>query len=168
MFAIKADGTKGIEEIADLKPNIKLKDGKAWFNFPRHRGGHAKVAIVRLKDNNSNVITRVLSMIKISTCKEDKLFLGEMDQILREKIMLETVNDTQRVQGFPKRITMFIFSKKASLEFEGVKSSNSTAYLYEMLKKLEVPPPINALEVEAKDLVKAILDLVIEELKQLH
>ena len=37
-----------------------------------------------------------------------------------------------------------------------------------MLKKLEEPPPINALEVDARDLVKARLDLVSEELKQLH
>ena len=33
---------------------------------------------------------------------------------------------------------------------------------------MEVPPPVNALEVEARDLVKAILDLVTEELKQPH
>ena len=43
-------------------------------------------------------------------------------------------------------------------------SSQST----EMLKKLEVPPSVNTLEVEARDLFKARLDLVIEELKQLH
>ena len=87
VFAISADGTEGIEQIADSKPNVKVKDGKAWFSFPRHRGGHAKIAIDKLKDNNSNAITRVLSMIKRSTCKEDKLFLREVDQILREKFM---------------------------------------------------------------------------------
>ena len=38
--------------------------------------------------------------------------------------MEETVNDTQRVKGFPKRINVFMFSKKASMEFEGVKSMN--------------------------------------------
>ena len=63
---------------------------------------------------------------------------------------------------------MFMFSQKASLEFEGVKSINNTAYLSEMLKKLEVPPLVNALKVEARDLVKARLDLLTEELKQLH
>ena len=88
VFAVKANGTEGIEKIAGSKPNIKVKVGKAWFNFPRHRGGQTKVSIDRLKDNNSNVITRVLSMIKRSACKEDKVFLAEMDQILREKIML--------------------------------------------------------------------------------
>ena len=45
---------------------------------------------------------------------------------------------------------MYMFSKKASLEFEGIKSINSTAYLSEMLKKLEDPPPLNALEVEGQ------------------
>ena len=54
--------------------------------------------------------------------------------------MLETVNDTKRAQGFPKRITVFMFSKKTSLEFERVKSINNTVYVSEMLKKLEVPP----------------------------
>ena len=61
-----------------------------------------------------------------------------------------------------------MFSKKASLEFDEVKSINNNVYLSEMLKKLEVPPPVNTLEVEAIDLVKASLDLVTEELKQLR
>ena len=61
-----------------------------------------------------------------------------------------------------------MFSKKASLEFEGVKSINSTTYLSEMLKKLEEPPHVNSLEVEARDLVTARLDLVTEELRQLR
>ena len=60
-----------------------------------------------------------------------------------------------RVKGFPKRITVFMFSKQASLEFYGVKSINITAYLSEMLKTLEVPPPVNALEVEARDLAES-------------
>ena len=63
---------------------------------------------------------------------------------------------------------MYMFSKKASLEFEGVKSINSTTYLSEMLKKIEEPPPVNALEVEARDLVKSRLNLVTEELRQLR
>ena len=50
--------------------------------------------------------------------------------------MLETVNDTERVKGFPKRIIVFMFSKKTSLEFNGVASINSSAYLSELLKKL--------------------------------
>ena len=61
-----------------------------------------------------------------------------------------------------------MFSKKASLEFEGIKTIKSTAYLSEMLKKLEDPPPVNALEVEARDLVKASLELISEELRQLR
>ena len=61
-----------------------------------------------------------------------------------------------------------MFSKKVSLEFDGVKSINSTAYLSDMLKKLEAPPHVNTLEVEARDLVKARLDLESEELKQLR
>ena len=60
-----------------------------------------------------------------------------------------------------------MFSKKASLEFEGINTINSTAYLSEMLKKLEDPPLVNALEVEARDLVKSRLELISEELRQL-
>ena len=37
-----------------------------------------------------------------------------------------------------------------------------------MLKKLEDPPPVNALEVESRDLVKARLELIFEELRQLR
>ena len=108
-------------------------------------------------------------MIKRSACKEDKLFLGVVDQILKEKFMEETVNDTQIGQKDSlSGITVFMLSKMASLEIDGVKSINSTGYLSEMLKKLEVPPPVNALEVEARDLVKSRLDLVSEELKQLR
>ena len=60
-----------------------------------------------------------------------------------------------------------MFSKKASLNFKGIKTINNTAYLTEMLKKLEDPPPVNALEVEARDLVKARLALISEEMRQL-
>ena len=38
---------------------------------------------------------------------------------------------------------MYMFSKKAYLEFEGIKSINNTAYLSEILKKLEEPPLVN-------------------------
>ena len=87
------------------------------------------VTIDSLKENNSNVISRVLSLIKRSTCKEDKLYLEVVDKILREKLLEESVNDTSRVQGFPKWITVFMFSEKASLEFNRIKSINSTVYL---------------------------------------
>ena len=60
--------------------------GKAWFSFPRHRGGSTKIAINKLKDNNSIAISRVSSLIKRSTCKVDKLFLREVDQILRGEV----------------------------------------------------------------------------------
>ena len=126
------------------------------------------VTIDNLKENNSNAISGVLSLIKRSTCKEDKLYLEIVDKIFREKLLEESVNNTSRVQGFPKWITVYMFSKKASLEFGGIKSINNTTYLSEMLKKLEEPPPVNALEVEARYLVKARLELVSEELRQLR
>ena len=56
VFAVKAYGTERIEEFADSKPYVKGKDGKAWFSFPRHRGGFAKIAIDMLRDNNSIAI----------------------------------------------------------------------------------------------------------------
>ena len=106
-------------------------------------------------------------MIKRSTFKADKLYLEAIEKIHRNKLDKEAVNNTSRVQGFPKRITLYMFSKKASLDFEGIKTINNTTYLTEMLKKLEDPPPVNALEVEAKDLVKARLELISKELRQL-
>ena len=81
--------------------------------------------------------------------------------------MKKMLTNTSRVQGFPKRITVYMFSKKASLDFEGIKTINSTAYLTGMLKKLDDPPPVNALEVESRDLIKARLELITEELRQL-
>ena len=107
-------------------------------------------------------------MIKRSTFKAEKFYLDVVEKVYRDKLQEESVNDTSRVQGFPKRITVYMFSKKASLEFEGIKSINNTAYLSEMLKKLEDPPPVNALEVEARDLVKSRLELIFEELRQLR
>ena len=107
-------------------------------------------------------------MIKRSTFKADKLYLKAIEKIHRNKLDEEAVNNTSRVQGFPKRITVYMFSKKSSLGFEGIKTINSTAYLTEMFKKLEDPPPMNALEVEARDLVKARLELISEELRQLR
>ena len=115
-YTVKADGIEEIEQIADSKPCIKIMNGKAWFRLQRSRGGWAKVTIDSMKDNNSNAISRVLFIIKRSTCKEDKLYLEVVDKILREKLVEELVSDTQRVKGFPKRITVFMFSKKASLK----------------------------------------------------
>ena len=168
VYIVNEDGSEELEEIADSKPHIKFKKDKAWFTFQKSRGGQVKVSIESLKENNSDAIFRVLSMIKRSTYKADKLYLEVVEKIYRDKLLEESVNDTSRVQGFPKRITVYMFSKKASLEFEGIKSINSTAYLSKMLKKLEDPPPVNALEVEARDLVKSRLELISEELRQLR
>ena len=167
VYTVKEDGSEVLEEVADSKPHIRFRNDKPWFTFQKARGGLAKVTVESLKENNSESIFRVLSMIKRSTFKADKLYLEAIEKIYRNKLDEEAVNNTSRVQGFPKRITVYMFSKKASLDFEGIKTINSTAYLTEMLKKLEDPPPVNALEVEARDLVKARLELISEELRQL-
>ena len=54
-------------------------------------------------------------MIKRSTFKADKLYLEAIEKIYRDKLQEEAVNNTSRVQGFPKQITVYMFSKKASL-----------------------------------------------------
>ena len=167
VYTEKEDGTEALEEVADSKPHIRFRNDKPWFTFQKARGGIVKVIVESLKENNSESIFRVLSMIKRSTFKSDKLYLEVIEKIHRNNLDEEVVNNTSRVQGFPKRITVYMFSKKASLDFEGIKSINSTAYLTEMLKKLEDPPPVNALEVEARDLVKVGLELISEELRQL-
>ena len=168
VYTVKDDGSEVLEEIADSKPHIRFKGEEPWFTFPKARGGLVKVTVESLKENNSESIFRALSMIKRSTFKADKLYLEAIERIHRDKLDEEAVNNTSRVQGFPKRITVYMFSKKASLSFEGIATINSTAYLTEMLKKLEDPPPVNALEVEARDLVKARLELITEELRQLR
>ena len=168
VYTVKDDGSEVLEEIADSKPHIRFKGQEPWFTFPKARGGLVKVPVESLKENNSESIFRALSMIKRSTFKADKLYLEAIEKIHRDKLNEEAVNNTSRVQGFPKRIIVYMFSKKASLSFEGIASINSTAYLTEMLKKLEDPPPVNALEVEARDLVKARLELITEELRQLR
>ena len=160
VFITKEDGTEGTEAIVDSQLCIKVQDVKAWFCFKKNRGGQTKIGLDKLNLNNSTSIKRVMSVMKRSTCKEDQLFLGEVNQILRKKVLLEIVNDVKRVKGLPKRITVFMF--------EGVASINNTAYLIELLKKPEVSPLVNTLEVEARDLVKERLDLVTEELKQIH
>ena len=168
VYTVKEDGSEVLEEVADSMPHIRFRKQEPWFTFQGARGGLVKVSLESLKENNSEAIFRVLSMIKRSTFKADKLYLEEIERIFKNKLNEEAVNDTSRVQGFPKRITVYMFSKKAALDFEGVKTINSTAYLTEMLKKLEDPPPVNALEVEARDLVKARLNSITEELRQLR
>ena len=168
VYTIKEDGSEVLEEVADSKPHIRFRNQEPWFTFQGARGGLVKVTLESLKENNSEAIFRVLSMIKRSTFKADKLYLEEIERIFKNKLNEEAVNNTSRVQGFPKRITVYMFSKKASLDFEGIKTINNTAYLTEMLKKLDDPPPVNALEVEARDLVKARLNLITEELRQLR
>ena len=168
VYIVKDDGSEVLEEIADSKPHIRFRGEEPWFTFPKAKGGLVKVTIESLKENNSESIFRVLSMIKRSTFKADKLYLEAIERIYRDKLDEEAVNNTSRVQGFQKRITVYMFSKKASLGFEGIDTINITAYLTEMLKKLEDPPHVNALEVEARDLVKARLNLITEELRQLR
>ena len=126
VYIVKTDGSEELEEIADSKPHIKFKNDKAWFTFQRARGGQVKVTIESLKENNSEAIFRVLSMIKRSTFKSDKLYLEVVEKIYRDKLQEESVNDTSRVQGFPKRIIVYMFSKKASLE---LKASNQSIAL---------------------------------------
>ena len=87
VYALKEDGTKELEQISDSMPCIKIRNRKAWFRLQRSRGGWAKVTIDSLKENNSNSISRVLSLIKWSTCKEDKLYVEVVDKILREKLL---------------------------------------------------------------------------------
>ena len=93
----REDGALGTEFIADSKPYIQLTDGKPWFSIKKSRGSQVKIAIENIKINNSTSITRVLSLMKISMCKGDKLYLEEVNQILKERIMFEIVNDTKRV-----------------------------------------------------------------------
>ena len=168
VYTTKEDGSEVLEVVADSSPHIRFRKDKPWFTFQGTRGGLVKVPLESLNENNSESIFRVLSMIKRSTFKADKLYLQEIERIFKNKLIEEAVNDTSRVQGFPKRITVYMFSKKASLDFEGIQTLNSTAYLTELLKKLDDPPPVNALEVEARDLVKARLELITEELRQLR
>ena len=167
VFTVKADGSEETEKVEDSKPLIRFRNKVAHFTFQKARGGLGNVPVESIKENNSEAIARVLSMIKRSTFKADKLYLEAIEKMHRDKLNEEAVNNTSRVQGFPKRITVYMFSKKASLEFEGIKSINSTAYLSELLKKLEDPPPVNALEVEARDLVKARLEAKTKELRQI-
>ena len=76
VYTVKADGYEELEEIADSKPHIKFKNDKAWFTFQRARGGQVKVTIESLKENNSEAIFRVLSMIKRSTFKDRQTLSG--------------------------------------------------------------------------------------------
>ena len=71
----KEDGTVGTEFITDSHPCIKVQDEKDLFHFKKHRGGRTKIRLDKLKLNNSTSIRRVLSMIKRSTCNEEKLYL---------------------------------------------------------------------------------------------
>ena len=69
VFMTKEDGTEGTEAVADSHPCIKVQDVKAWFCFKKDKGGRTKIGLDKLKLNNSTSIKRVLSMIKMSTCK---------------------------------------------------------------------------------------------------
>ena len=64
---MKEDGSEELEEIADSKLHIKFKNDNTWFTFQKSRGGQVKVSIESLKENNSEAVFRVLSMIKRST-----------------------------------------------------------------------------------------------------
>lgn len=83
-----------------------------------------------------DAIKQVLTIVKFSTCKDDKLTLKPIKDILRLRLQIEGVNDTERVQEYPKRITVYVLSNKSSLLFETIKIIKNLTYLRMLLHKL--------------------------------
>lgn len=168
VYVRKEDGTEELEVIQDSPPCILTESNAINFFLFIKGKRQMKIELLKFKTCNSDIIRRVLTTVKRSTHKPEKSALKIIQDILKEKISEETIHDTERVKGFPKRITVFVFSKKTSLFFNAIKKSNSTAYLKELLKKLKDPPPVNTLEVEARDLVKSRLEAKMEELRKIR
>lgn len=118
------------------------------------------VKVSKLRLYPSEEIQKVLLNIKRSTNRKDKIALRSVQEIYRLKDEEERAMDTQRVKNNPKRITVSLTTKQFSLEFKGVKTINHIPTLETLLQRLEVPDPENALETEARDLVKARLKLL--------
>ncbi|KAL8119136.1 hypothetical protein AgCh_016589 [Apium graveolens] len=102
--------------------------------------------------------TQALTDVKLSTYKDDKVALIPIIKILDEVMEEESINDTRRVRGHPKKITVFVMSRKSSLLFDLVPKCSKVKYLEIMLHELNNPPPVNALEIEARDFVQARLN----------
>lgn len=151
------DGTSITEDeyLGENEPKTCVEDGELKYIIRNPTTQTiTKTPISNFEDSRSECIREVLKDVQVSTCKNDKLALKPIQEKLINRLEIEQVNNTKRVQDFPKRITVFVLFKKSSLLFDVVRRMKSVSYLKLLLKKLEEPEPINALEVEARDLVK--------------
>lgn len=79
------------DEVHDLYPNT---------------GVTSRIPISIFGESNSNRIRQVLSTVKLSTCKNYKLALKPIKDIMKIRLEEERVNNTESAQEYPKRITI--------------------------------------------------------------
>ena len=68
---------------------------------------------------------------------------------------VEAMHNTKRVHGHPSRIIMTIEGMKLKLTFKKLKKMKHLTSLEKLNKKFENPPPINALEQLALNIITA-------------
>ena len=93
------NGEAEINLLKDNEPIISIdSEGELVFRINKCR--------IRIKDfrtSESSSIQQALTDVKLSTCKDDKVALIPIIKILDEVMEEESINDTRRVRGHPKR-----------------------------------------------------------------
>lgn len=128
------------------------------------KGKKTEITIEHLQVGDSHTISKAQQRVKRTTNTADKIARGLMETALNNIIALQTISDTRIVQNNPKRVGIYVLSKMSSVLVTSIATINSTTYLKKLLEKLEDPQPENALEIEAREFVKARLEEKEDEL----
>ena len=102
---------------------------------------------------SSKRITRAIGRVKWSVVKEDKVVLKKLLEHLEVRKVVETMQNTSRVHTHPSKIIMTIEGMELKLTFKKLKQMVHIPSLEMMKKKLEQPPPENALEQVALNVI---------------
>ena len=155
-----------VESLGECEPKTCVEDGELKYIICNPTTQVvSRIPISTFEQSKAEYISKVLRDIKLSTCKDDKLALKPIQERPMNILELERVNNIGRVKDYPKRITIFVLSRKSSLSFEAVQNMESMTFRRMLLQRLEDPEPVNTLEVEARDLVKLRISRL-EERKQ--
>lgn len=91
--------------------NCSVEDGERKFiiHNPTTRVT-SKLSIFTFSESSLTSIKQVFTKVKFITCRDDKLALKQLKDILKLRLQIVIVNNTEIVQDYPKRILlMFLY-----------------------------------------------------------
>ena len=114
----------------------------------------------------SKRITRAIGRVKCFEVKEDKAVLKKLLELLEIRKAVETMHNTLRFRAHPSRIIMTIEGMELKLTFKKLKQMVHIPSLERIKKKLEQPPPENALKKVALNVITSRIEEIEAKMAQ--